>query len=118
MSSNKLKINLFGEAWKLKQLMLPEALLQTFEEVAMRMKQPLNEVIVDPFFYYDLKNNAIQSIEDLEGNCIDVLRGQSALQCNVDLGAATMVAIKMAVESYRQRKTMVWDAQTETVKAT
>ena len=60
----------------------------------------------------------IKPRRDLEGNFIDVLRGQSALQCNVDLGAATMVAIKMAVESYRQRKTMVWDAQTETVKAT
>ena len=60
----------------------------------------------------------IKPRRDLEGNFIDVLRGQSALHCNVDLGAATMVAIKMAVESYRQRKTMVWDAKTETVAAT
>ena len=60
----------------------------------------------------------IKPRRDLEGNFIDVLRGRSTLHCNVDLGAATMVAIKMAVESYRQRKTMVWDATTETVKAT
>jgi predicted dehydrogenase len=52
---------------------------------------------------------------DLEGNFIDVLRGNGALHCNVDLGASTMVAIKLAVESYRQGKTMLWDAKKEKV---
>jgi hypothetical protein len=37
------------------------------------------------------------------------------LHCNVELGTATMVAIKLAVESYRQRKVMNWDAKTEKV---
>lgn len=73
MSTYKLKINLFGEFWKLKHLTLTESLLQTFEEVAMRMKQPLTELIIDPFFYHNLKNNAIQSIEDLEGNITEGL---------------------------------------------
>jgi predicted dehydrogenase len=50
---------------------------------------------------------------DLEGNFIDVLRGKDKLACNADLGCATMVAIKMAVESYRQKKTMMWDAKKE-----
>jgi predicted dehydrogenase len=54
---------------------------------------------------------------DLEGNFIDVLRGNGALHCNVDLGASTMVAIKLAVESYRQNKTMLWDAKKEKVAA-
>jgi hypothetical protein len=39
----------------------------------------------------------------------------AALHCNAELGAATMVAIKLAVESYRQRKTMIWDAKKEKV---
>jgi predicted dehydrogenase len=52
---------------------------------------------------------------DLEGNFIDVLRGKDKLACNADLGCATMVAIKMAVESYRQKKTMLWDAERERV---
>ncbi len=52
---------------------------------------------------------------DLEGNWIDAMRGKGAVYCNVDLGCATMVAIKMAVESYRQRKTMLWDAKHEKV---
>ena len=34
---------------------------------------------------------------------------------HVDLGCATMVAIKMGVESYRQSKTLLWDAKREKV---
>jgi predicted dehydrogenase len=52
---------------------------------------------------------------DQVGNFLDVIRGGGPLHCNVELGAATMVAIKLAVESYRQRKTMTWDARTERV---
>jgi len=52
---------------------------------------------------------------DLEGNWIDAMRGKCPVFCNADLGCATMVAIKMAVESYRQRKTMLWDAKQEKV---
>jgi len=57
----------------------------------------------------------IKSRRDLEGNFVDVLRGKDKLDCNADLGCSTMVAIKMAVESYRQRKTMLWDAKREKV---
>ena len=53
---------------------------------------------------------------DLEGNFIDVLRGLDKLACNAALGCATMVAIKMAVESYRQKRTMLWDAKAEKVR--
>jgi predicted dehydrogenase len=52
---------------------------------------------------------------DMEGNFIDAIRGKGPVNCNVELGASTMVAIKMAVESYRQRKTMIWDAANEKV---
>jgi predicted dehydrogenase len=57
----------------------------------------------------------VQQRRDLEGNFIDVLRGKDKLACNADLGAATMVAIKLAVESFRQRKTMIWDSSKERV---
>jgi hypothetical protein len=43
------------------------------------------------------------------------MRGKGEVQCNADLGCSTMVAIKMAVESYRQRKTMLWDSKKEKV---
>ena len=53
----------------------------------------------------------IKGRRDLEGNFIDAIRGNGPVHCNVELG----VAIKMAVESYRQKKTMLWDAQAEKV---
>ena len=52
---------------------------------------------------------------DLENNWIDAMRGNGPVHCNVELGCATMVTIKMAVESYRQKKTMLWDAENEKV---
>lgn len=47
---------------------------------------------------------------DLRGNFFNCIREGGTPFCNVDLGTATMVAIKMGVESYRQNKTMLWDA--------
>jgi predicted dehydrogenase len=52
---------------------------------------------------------------DLVGNFIDAVRDGAKLACNAELGCATMVAIKMAVESYRQKKTLLWDAKKEKV---
>ena len=52
---------------------------------------------------------------DLEGNFMDVIRQGGRLHCNVDLGCTTMIAIKMAVESYRQSTTFLWDAEKEKV---
>ncbi|MFN3649852.1 MAG: Gfo/Idh/MocA family protein [Armatimonadota bacterium] len=57
----------------------------------------------------------LQPRRDLVGNFVDAIRGKDPLHCNAELGAATMVAIKMAVESYRQSRTMLWDAKRERV---
>ena len=51
----------------------------------------------------------------LQGNFMEVIRKGGTLYCGVDLGTSTMVAIKMGVESYRQKKTMTWDAKNERV---
>jgi predicted dehydrogenase len=52
---------------------------------------------------------------DLRGNFLNCIRDGGVPYCNVDLGTATMIAIKMGVESYRQSKTMVWDAAAQKV---
>lgn len=57
----------------------------------------------------------VEKRRDLKGNWFDAIRGKDSVRCNVELGASTMVAIKMAVESYRQRKTLVWNSKTEKV---
>ena len=49
--------------------------------------------------------------DDMHESFFGAIRNGDQLNCNVELGTATMVAIKMAVESYRQDKTMLWDAE-------
>lgn len=56
-----------------------------------------------------------ESRRDHMGNFIDAVRGQAQPHCNIDLGCSTMVAIKMGVESWRQNKVMMWDAENERV---
>lgn len=48
-------------------------------------------------------------------NFLDAIRGTAKPNCNIDLGCSTMVAIKMGVEAYRQKKVMSWDAKAEKV---
>lgn len=48
-------------------------------------------------------------------NFLDAIRSEAPLNCNIDLGCSTMVAIKMGVEAYRQKKVMSWDATGEKV---
>ena len=54
-------------------------------------------------------------VNSLQSNGVNVIRDGGQLCCNAELGCATMVAIKLAVESYRQRKTLSWDAKAEKV---
>lgn len=57
----------------------------------------------------------LEQRRDMEGNFIDAIRGLGPTFCNVELGASTMVTIKMAVESYRQQKTLLWNGEEEKV---
>jgi predicted dehydrogenase len=57
----------------------------------------------------------VEKRPDMKQNLFDCIRHGGTPYCNVDLGTATMVAIKMAVESYRQSKTLLWDAAGEKV---
>ena len=54
---------------------------------------------------------------DHMGNFFDAIRNGDELACNVDLGCATMVGIKMAVDALRYDKVLHWDASQERVVA-
>lgn len=73
MSAHKLKIKLFGEAWKLKMINFDDNLLYACEETAKKMNQPITSALIDPFFYHYLKIKSIQSHEDFEGETIEGL---------------------------------------------
>lgn len=51
----------------------------------------------------------------MEKNLMAAIRTGEQLYCNAELGCATMVAIKMGVEAYRQSSTLMWDARSEKV---
>ena len=73
MAIAKLKINLFGETWKLKQILIKEDQELRWLKIAERLRKPIHEAIIDPFFYHYLNNKKIKSMEDIEGFQIEGL---------------------------------------------
>lgn len=65
MLKNKLKINLFGEAWTLKRISISNEQKNDWEKIALKMNQSLCQAIIDPYFYYILNEDTIQSMNDL-----------------------------------------------------
>lgn len=61
---NKLKINLFGSGLEIKRILLPEEILAQWKEI-INPKTTITEALLDPFFYYKLKDRKYESIEDL-----------------------------------------------------
>ena len=67
MSTSKLKINIFGESFKLKHILLSDDQKRDFEIIGNNLKFPLCKALIDPYFYFLLKDKNIQSIDDLKG---------------------------------------------------
>ena len=67
MSTSKLKINIFGESFKLKHISLSDDQKRDFEIIGSNLKLPLCKALIDPYFYFLLKDKKFQSIDDLEG---------------------------------------------------
>ena len=65
MLKNKLKINLFGEAWTLKRISISNEQKNDWEKIALKMNQSLCQAIIDRYFYYILNEDTIQSMNDL-----------------------------------------------------
>ena len=64
MIIHKLKINLFGESKTLKRLAFDPIQKMEYAIIAQRMKQPLHQALTDPYFYFLLKKDNIQSFEN------------------------------------------------------
>lgn len=80
-----LKINLHGESWTLKKFECSKDDLNECLKVAARMKVPLVEALLDPFFYYYLKIPSIPSVEHLPGSKISGLLNSSKNQIEIIL---------------------------------
>jgi hypothetical protein len=68
-----LKINLHGESWTVKKFECGEEDLNACLKVADKMKLPLAQALLNPFFYYNLKRASIPSVEHLPGKKVSGL---------------------------------------------
>lgn len=66
----KIKINTFGEGIEIRQLHLDSDTYQHWQTIAIKKNRTIPDLILDPFFYYGLKDKKINKLEDIEANLI------------------------------------------------
>lgn len=66
----KIKINTFGDGLEIRQLHLDSDTYQHWLSIATRKNRTAPDLILDPFFYYGLKDKKINKLEDIEANLI------------------------------------------------
>lgn len=91
----KLKINLFGELWTLKKVVLNPMEQEYYELIAARIKQPLHLALLDPFFYYHLKLNSIDSLEKLPCETMSGLMNTPKNQIEIWLDGKKILKLKL-----------------------
>lgn len=64
-TKQRLKINVYGEGIRISKIEIPATIVEQWNDRMLNFKQPLKELILDPFFYYKLKIPSINSYEDL-----------------------------------------------------
>ncbi|CAM4161822.1 hypothetical protein FLAN108750_13470 [Flavobacterium antarcticum] len=84
--NNNLKINLIGETWKLKQILLNADEKMFWLKTAEKLRKPLFEAIIDPFFYHYLNDKKIKSFEDTSGFNLEGLFNNNKNQIEIWYG--------------------------------
>ena len=79
----KLKINVFGELWTLKKVVLTPIELEYYSSIANGMNQPLHKALLDPFFYPKLRLENTTSFLDLKGTVISGITENSSNQMDL-----------------------------------
>lgn len=70
---NKLKINFLGTGIEIKRMLLPVEVLENWKTI-INPKRTITEALLDPFFYYKLKDKKYTSLEDLPAEkCTGIL---------------------------------------------
>jgi len=70
---NKLKINLIGTGIEIKRILLPVEVLEHWKRL-INPGKTITEALLDPFFYYKLKDKKYTSLEDLPADkCSGIL---------------------------------------------
>ncbi|WP_291151825.1 hypothetical protein [Flavobacterium sp. UBA7680] len=61
----KIKINLFGEGLEIKKLLIPTHKLSDWKIYADEKRKSLQELLQDPFFFYDFREKDFETLEDI-----------------------------------------------------
>ncbi|AWG22917.1 hypothetical protein FFWV33_15975 [Flavobacterium faecale] len=62
----KIKINTFGEGIEIRQLHLDPDTYQKWNAIAARKNRLLADLLLDPFFYYQLKDSRFKEMTDID----------------------------------------------------
>lgn len=89
-----LKINLFGEQWTLKKVILNTIEKEYFDNIASRLKLPLHKALLDPFFYHHLKLALIPSLDKLPCEKISGLLNSNKNQIEIWLDGKKIRKLK------------------------
>lgn len=66
----KIRINTFGEEIEIRQLHLDPKTYQDWTTIAAKRNRPLTDLLLDPFFYFGLKNKKIKDLYDIDATVI------------------------------------------------
>jgi hypothetical protein len=77
---DKLKINLYGESWRLKKLQLTQELANKLINAISALKISIGQALLDLEFYEHLKHPSLKGIEDLQFDEVGgLLNGRKSL---------------------------------------
>jgi hypothetical protein len=96
LNSKKLKINLYGESWTLKKFECSSTELSSCLDIAKQMKLNIEEALLSPFFYYNLRLTSIPSLEYLPGKKISGLIDNPSNQIEIWFDGIRISKIKIS----------------------
>lgn len=76
IESKRLKINFFGEGIRISKIEIPEVFQDQWYAIVQSSKQSIETLLLDPFFYYNLKIPKINSYHDLS------IKSWEGIRCN------------------------------------
>ncbi|MEO5790199.1 hypothetical protein [Gelidibacter sp.] len=79
----KIKINTFGEGIEIRQLHLDVETYQHWSIIAAKRNRVLTDLVLDPFFYYGLKDKKIKGLSDIDATLISGMLNTSKSQIEI-----------------------------------
>ncbi|MEI7508440.1 MAG: hypothetical protein WCJ62_03145 [Flavobacterium sp.] len=92
---SNLSIKLLGEVFSIKKLRLNTLEQEYYHLIAARIKQPLHKALLDPFFYFHLKLNAVDSLEKLPCEEVSGLMDTPKNQIEIWLDGKKILKLKL-----------------------